>query len=688
MAYANWLAIALDRTACFADETELLRAISFGPGGLSFPSYAGGGIFAAIFNYTIPEEKSMETYKGVRLTDGWFSVRLVDFATRSVPILGITFAQVLAYYGYEGAAVETNVPIVITDWSEQGGGDYWYKIGLTEFANFGKYTIRIHAVNTISFADRSFVVEVQSIANEVWDEVLTSATHDVTNSAGRKLRNVFATTGTAQAGGPNSIQLAIGELATDHIYNQNLIYINKGLGAGQVRIIIEYDGTTKTAVVNRAWDINPNGTSEYVIIPSADVPIANQGIAQSGGPAIIRLAITASPTNDYYLGMLVYIASGAGAGQARIITGYVGANTTATVYPAWAIQPDNTSVYKLMPLGPSMIDAIEPTLEASIIDAFWNELTTGHDIVNSFGQMLNNTRANVATGGALGSITLDAGASIVNDFYNGALVFISKGLGIGQTRVITAYDGVTKIASVQPNFAVAPGALSEYVIIPASSIPISSIVNGVWNELTTGHNVINSFGQMLNNARANTALAGTPSTIQLDAGASVVNDFYNGNIIFISNGLGVGQARIITAYDGVTKIATVQPDWVINPGAGSEYVIIPSSSTSVATIANAILDADLTTHLGPAIDNRTLGGMLAQSLNSKYQNRTLVKAVADVPAQGITPGMVASGIIQYEIVKISLTRNFAAPDFLYYNLWRYNATQEVVEVKASLGTIW
>ena len=78
---------------------------------------------------------------------------------------------------------------------------------------------------------------------------------------------------------------------------------------------MEYTGATQTVRVNRAWDIAPNNTSEYIIIPNGDVPIALQGVAQNGAPGNIQLAVNASAVNEYYTGSIVYITSGVGAGQ-------------------------------------------------------------------------------------------------------------------------------------------------------------------------------------------------------------------------------------------------------------------------------------------------------------------------------------------------------------------------------------
>lgn len=54
------------------------------------------------------------------------------------------------------------------------------------------------------------------------------------------------------------------------------------------------------------------------------------------------------PRDDYYNGMKVFIYSGAGAGQVRKITDFVGATRVATVDSAWTTNPDTTSVFAVM----------------------------------------------------------------------------------------------------------------------------------------------------------------------------------------------------------------------------------------------------------------------------------------------------------------------------------------------------
>lgn len=81
----------------------------------------------------------------------------------------------------------------------------------------------------------------------------------------------------------------------------------------------------------------------------------------------------------------------------------------------------------------------------------------------------------------------------------------------------------------------------------------------------------------LQNVRKGTAQAGAAASITLDAGASPTADAYANCPIFICGGTGAGQApRVITAYNGGTKVATVDRNWLTNPDATSVFAILPA----------------------------------------------------------------------------------------------------------------
>ena len=70
-----------------------------------------------------------------------------------------------------------------------------------------------------------------------------------------------------------------------------------------------------------------------------------------------------------------------------------------------------------------------------------------------------------------------------------------------------------------------------------------------------------------------TAQAGAASTITLAAAASASDDAYNGSAITITAGTGSGQTRIVSDYNGTTKVATVDSAWTTTPDTTSVYDI-------------------------------------------------------------------------------------------------------------------
>lgn len=79
------------------------------------------------------------------------------------------------------------------------------------------------------------------------------------------------TTGTAQSGAAASsstmakVVLAAAASAVDDAYNNMVFRITSGTGAGQIRRIIDYTGSTKEAFVDRDWGTVPDATSVYRI---------------------------------------------------------------------------------------------------------------------------------------------------------------------------------------------------------------------------------------------------------------------------------------------------------------------------------------------------------------------------------------------------------------------------------------
>jgi hypothetical protein len=71
--------------------------------------------------------------------------------------------------------------------------------------------------------------------------------------------------GSAQAGSSTTITLKSTASATDDVYNGMYVTITSGTGAGQIRLIEDYVGSTKVATVNIPFSPAPNGTSNYQV---------------------------------------------------------------------------------------------------------------------------------------------------------------------------------------------------------------------------------------------------------------------------------------------------------------------------------------------------------------------------------------------------------------------------------------
>jgi hypothetical protein len=201
----------------------------------------------------------------------------------------------------------------------------------------------------------NYTVSNDLITDTILDEVNTGSDHNITNSVGKQLRQASLTSvahdGTAQGAGANSnqIQLAASASALDGAYDPSMVVITGGTGAGQCRLIYQYDGTTKLATVDRTWKVNPDATSEYQIVPHPGREHVNEGLAQGGSANTITLNTLASSIDDVYAGQFCFIKSGVGEDQLGLITSYNGTTKIAIMHEPWATIPDTTSAYVILP---------------------------------------------------------------------------------------------------------------------------------------------------------------------------------------------------------------------------------------------------------------------------------------------------------------------------------------------------
>lgn len=183
---------------------------------------------------------------------------------------------------------------------------------------------------------------------------------------------------------------------------------------------------------------------------------------------------------------------------------------------------------------------------------------------------------------------------------------------------------------------VAPSAVSAGRVQALVNALDSSAVNNAALAMDTG----------LKNIRSGTCQGGTASSVTLDAGASATNDLYKGARVYLPTGLGTtgaGQSRLITAYNGSTKVATVEPNWTVNPASDSFFVIrddaailalatggIMSTSFAAGAINAAVMAADMDSYTTRSWIGRE-GATADKYIVQWFKNGQLVSSGITVP---------------------------------------------------------
>lgn len=296
-----------------------------------------------------------------------------------------------------------------------------------------------------------------------------------------------------------------------------------------------YINLTPVAADVRQWLGTAAATPTVAGVPEVDLTyIAGSAVSTStaqlgvnavqaggtawGSGAITAASIAADAITDAKVASDVTIASVTGA--VGSVTGNVGGNVTGSVGSV------ATGGITAASIAADAIGASELAADAvaEIADAIWDEAMSGHTTSGTFGQRLQAIRTGTAQAGAAGSITLDASASAVDDFYKNALVVITAGTGANQCRTVSGYTGSTKVATITPNWGTNPSSDSVFFILPTGAIAgataptAGEVADAVWDEARAGHVSAGTFGEYipanvttwLGTAAATPTVAGVP----------------------------------------------------------------------------------------------------------------------------------------------------------------------------------
>jgi hypothetical protein len=242
-----------------------------------------------------------------------------------------------------------------------------------------------------------------------------------------------------------------------------------------------------------------------------------------------------------------------------------------------------------------------------------------------------------AQGGSSTSITLSSSSSATSNIYVGQRVNIVQGPGWGQTGIITAYNGSTKVATVAGGWVTSPGApassptssslyclvnvvnfayygvnpqflayasptgtytacLENYVgqtdcntLTPftisfqtnATSLDLISLGNSLSGSIPYMNVWVDDqfLGGYYGSALTGTAQSGSSNTLQLQSGSPAISGVYNTCWLTITGGTGtLGETKQIASYNSSTLTATISGTWSVTPDSTTTYSLNYSNS--------------------------------------------------------------------------------------------------------------
>ena len=369
-----------------------------------------------------------------------------------------------------------------------------------------------------------------------------------------------------------------------------------GISNGSIRANrCSLDGVTELeGLITNGWFKN----AIAMPVAGAGFLVVHNCASGEPGPLVTPTLAVGGAGNEYnirsYSGGIEVTGSGVASniGTIELVAGQIilGATMTAGLLAVRGVGfLDDSSI------GAITLDKTGFIQESRVVDAVWDELLTGatHNIQTSAGRRLRQLEEGVvlhegtAQAATVNTITLDAGAVAIDDFYMHTRILIVENTGDEQERIVVAYVGATRVATIAPAWVVIPDSTSNFEVGP-----------GLTHAETNSKTV-----------EVGIAQSATASSITLATTASAVDGFHVNNVIIIDTGTGEGQERIINAYDGTTKVADVEPDWTITPDATSEYIIEVALSVAdvhfiegadpADTIADAVWDEDTVSHSAP-----------------------------------------------------------------------------------------
>lgn len=156
---------------------------------------------------------------------------------------------------------------------------------------------------------------------------------------------------TLQAASTTTATLATTASFVNNLYMGNVLYIASGTGSGQSRKISAYVGTTRVATLESSWDITPDSSSTYIVLPNSN-SLHSQDVDTENS---IRLCpIWGDRRDDRYKGAFI---KNLRTGEIAMGTSYTGSTQMLTVDRVWDDRPVKGDLYAIYGEGGAVVEA-------------------------------------------------------------------------------------------------------------------------------------------------------------------------------------------------------------------------------------------------------------------------------------------------------------------------------------------
>lgn len=195
----------------------------------------------------------------------------------------------------------------------------------------------------------------------------------------------------------------------------------------------------------------------------------------------------------------------------------------------------------------------------------------------------------------LSGIALNSGIGAGNVFQDGQVFAAHSCHGMGMNATISYANSTTGISAYFTHWG---GYIEIHDMTNANDLAELNVTSGkivIDSSCTNGNIRIRGNAEIEDNSAGTTvetpspasitskingvAQAGGASTMTFPANAAPIDDYYLPGVILITGGTGEGQSRKITAYNGTTKVATVDTAWDTVPDSTSEFSVLVSGLT-------------------------------------------------------------------------------------------------------------